>query len=129
MNNPISSFIALMPLAIGQMPAASESEIGRWLLAFAAVAVIANQGITFWKNISGGLKETPPPAQTYVQKTICKLLHIEIDKHHREETERIDKAEENTEALRREIKDDIRGIHDRINLILCVVGELKGKLK
>ena len=69
----------------------------------------------------------PPPAQTYVQKTICKLLHIEVAKHLREETERIEKAEENTEALRLEIKNDVKGIHDRINDVLKAVSRLEGK--
>jgi len=129
MNNSISSFVSLTPLLLGQMPAVSSSELGGWLLSAAAVAVIANQGMMFWKNISGGLKETPPPAQTYVQKTVCKLLHIGVETKIREQSERIETAEENTEALRREIKDDVKGIHDRINIILEAVGELKGKVK
>ncbi len=122
MNSSISSFVALSPLILGQFPAASESEIGRWLLVAAAVAVIANQGITFWKNISGGLKEMPPPADTYVQKTVCKIIHTNTTQHLKEY------REENQE-LRKKMSEDVKGIHERVDSILDAVGQLKGKVQ
>lgn len=123
------NMLAILPLLLGQMPAVTSSELGGWLLSAAAMAVIANQGIAFWKNISGGLKEMPPPGETYVHKTVCKLLHIGVEKRLGEQSERIGQSEEATEALRLEIKNDVRGIHDRINAILAALGELKGKFK
>lgn len=122
MNNSITSFVSLAPLALGQMPAVSSTELGSWLLAAAAVAVIANQAILLWRNISGGLKEMPPPADTYVTKTVCKIIHSEVAKN-------LAQNEDHIEGLRREIKEDVKGIHNRINDVLTAVSRLQGHPK
>lgn len=123
------NILTIAPLILGQVPQVSATELGQWLFCAACVLVILNYAMSFWKNITGGLKETPPPAQTYVQRTICKLLHIGIEKKISEQSERIEKAEEDTHSLRLEMKNDVKGIHDRINEVFKAVSRIEGILK
>jgi len=120
------NLLSLTPLILGQMPAVSSTELGSWLLCGACVLVILNQGADFWRK---NLKEQPTPAKTYVMRTVCKLLHVGVDEKFDEHSARIEKASADTEALRKEIKSDVKGIHDRIDVILEAVSQLKGKVQ
>jgi hypothetical protein len=53
MNDFASSTAALLPLVIAQVPTASTDQLLTVLLGSAALAVMANQGITLWRNVSG----------------------------------------------------------------------------
>lgn len=114
MNDAISSALALAPLALAQTPAIGATELGQWLLAAAAVAVIANQGMAFFKNILGGFarKRSAPDEASPTQES-CDQKHAKVDAR--------------AEALRMEIKNDIKGIHTRIDAILAATSRLEGK--
>lgn len=106
----------IAPLVLGQFPQVSATELGGWLLCAACVLVILNQGADFWRK---NLKEKPTPADTYVDKTVCKIIHAEANK-------KLEKSENSLEALRKEIKADVKGIHDRINDVLKAVSRMEG---
>ena len=115
--------ISLTPLILGTLPAVNATELGSWLLCGACVLVILNQGADFWRK---NLKEKPAPADTYVNKTVCKILHAEVGKEFSEQTKRSEKIEIDIAVLRQE---ELRGIHVRINEILKAVSRLEGPPK
>jgi hypothetical protein len=108
---------------LAQLPTISSGDLGGWLIAAAAVLVIAERGFAFWKN---HLREQPPPSQTYMTKTDCHLAHaatkeelkrladdVEHLKAARSETNNVVAAA--TENLRREMNESFRRVHQRID--------------
>lgn len=119
MTDSISSSIGLAPLVLAQMPVANRSEVLIVLLGIAALAVIFNQVAAAWKTLTRGLKESPPPAQTYRALIDCDDRHDSID-------QALTAAAGRDEALRLEIKRDIGGVHEKINRAIECIGELRG---
>jgi hypothetical protein len=116
MNNAISSALSLAPLVLAQSPAIGATELGQWLLAGAAVAVIANQGMAFFKNIMGGFakKQTPHDER---MPTIAECI-----KYHTEEAQKI-------VLLREEWEKQRTALHGRINAIAENVAFIRGKFE
>ena len=132
MNNLLSTGLSLSPIMLAQfVPSASHSQILTVLLGGAALLVIANQAFSFWKNATGNLKEIPPPAQTYVPITRCAEEHKKNADEHTSmaATLRTIGAEalQRSDAVRKEIKDDVKGIHARIDDVLKAVSRLEGR--
>ncbi len=128
MTDLLSNFVPLVPLVIAQIAPAESTrgEILTVLLGIAALAVIANTLAELWRNLTGKLKEQPPPGQTYIRILDCKETHAEINARFLRIEER---ADERSDALRKEIKTDIGGVHEKINAVISAVGELKGEIK
>lgn len=125
MNNAISSALSLAPIVLAQSPAIGATELGQWLLAGAAVAVIANQGFSFFRNVTGGFQRKQSTSDdTYTPTSVCNKQHTGL-------TAQIAKlstdAEARSEKLRLELKDDVKGIHKRIDDVLRGVSRLEGK--
>ena len=125
MNNTISSLASLLPLCMAQLPAAKPTEIGTWLLSAAAVTVIASQGIALWNQITGRFKERETSGPSYVQVRDCTRSHTDLATTIEKQE---DRHQQRTEALRLEIKNDIKGVHDRINEVLAGVSRVEGKV-
>ncbi len=119
------SLIPLAPLILGQIPAVSSTELGSWLFVLACVLATANYGFTFWKNITGGLqKKQSTRDDVYTSLADCEEKHAAI-------TMQLFKHSTDTEArfekLRLELKEDVKGIHKRIDAVLSGVMRLEGK--
>ena len=125
LNNAVSSAIALVPLALAQVPAVGASELGNWLLACAAAAVIANQGMMFFKNLTGSFaRKQTPSVDAYQSLGDCEKKHALITKQIAGIS---GESEIRFEKLRLELKDDVKGIHKRIDDVLRGVSRLEGK--
>lgn len=136
MNDAFAGSIGLLPLIIAQVPGADRSEIITVLLGGAALAVIANQVFTLWRNATGRFQERSGGPRAVTQEE-CR------EQHHQSANvmDRIDRAHaERTEHLRLEIKADVNGIYNRIseetrgmraelNLVSTGFGELRGMMK
>ncbi len=114
MDHPISSIVSVAPLVLAQIPAVGATEVGQWLLAGAAVAVIANQGMSFFKNLTGGFARKRSAADPdFSTRELCDQRHLMVDAR--------------LESQRMEIKSDIKGIHNRIDDVLKAVSRLEGR--
>jgi hypothetical protein len=130
LSEHVSSALALTPLVLGQLlPQVSSGELGQWIVVAAAAAVIANQGAALWKTLSGGLKEQPPPAETYMTKALCLAQHAGLDRRMESGSNRMSGIETSIKELRQEFKADMRGMHDRTNAILAGVARLEGRIE
>lgn len=130
LSEPVSSALALTPLVLGQfLPSVSSGELGQWIVVAAAVAIIANQGASLWKTMTGGLKEKPPPAETYMTKTLCASQHAGLERQMESGSNRMGGLEASIKELRQEFKADMRGMHDRTNAILAGVARLEGRIE
>lgn len=96
-------------------------------LAITAFAIVA--GLNQVLKLSDTFKEKPAPADTYVTLKECAAKNSAQDL-------RIARVECASEQLRSELKDmDLRSeqraaaLHDRINLILAAVSEIRGELR
>lgn len=59
--------------------------------------------------------------QEFVTKDQCTIMNQSLDR-------RIRKIEEDVSMMRREVKQDMRGVHERIDQVLAAVSELRGEL-
>lgn len=134
MNDTISAAAALAPLVLAQVPSVSATELGQWLLVGAALAVIANQGMSFFKNLTGQFaRKNPAPADSQTSVAECIQKHAALDGKHAALSAQIvqvtSDSEARSEKLRLEVKNDVKGIHQRIDSILAGVSRLEGKIK
>ncbi len=123
MNDAISASLALAPLALAQAPAIGATEIGQWLLVAAAIAVIANQGMAFFRNLTSQFTKKPS-SDSYTSQMECEKKHAAIASQL--DTFSTD-AETRNEKLRLELKGDVQGIHKRIDDVLKGMSRLEGK--
>ena len=82
-----------------------------WLIGLAGVAVILNQVAGAWRNMTGRFQEKESPHQ-YRKREDCLQIHAGI-KH--DITALRNQSEQSDTALRLEVKEDIGGIHRRID--------------
>ena len=132
--NKLLEGLALGLLPIAQMATPQPNDLFVWLGCAAFVMVFLNQGSTFWKNISGGLqKKQPSSADQLVTTEECKERHAASEPRFSGLSNKID-------SLRMEVKADMQegerraeershGIHQRINKLSEVLGEVKGQLQ
>lgn len=130
MNNALGATAALLPCVIAQVPVASGSEVLTVLLGGAALVVIANQVLTFWKKINPG--EQPPPSQTYVSISACEKAHhateVEACERRKELLGEIKGIRSVIELFRKEDEERARNVHRRIDSISERTSELNGTL-
>ncbi len=141
MNSLLSSVSGLLPLAIASI-ASSESADAQtstgvwWILGAAGAAVIFNQLVTAWNNLTGRFKEREGTGPQYQRVEVCEAMHKTItdaiEEVERRQTHRMEETEQRhsvrTEGLRREIKGDVSGVHKRIDEVLKGVSRLEGKV-
>jgi len=127
-------------LMLLELPApSSPAAIGWVALALAALFVCVNQALTFFDRF----KETPVVYQTYVTKVEHIKLEGRVDNMAEQITagfERLDQKRSvsiaglhddlalSTKELRLEIKNDLKGVHDRMTDMLAAVHRMEGKL-
>ena len=137
MSDSFSASVSLLPLVIAQVPGAERSEILTVLLGGAALAVIANQFVSLWRNATGRFKERDLPGPRVQTIEDCQELHTRLDA-----TVRLMSEQHNnrTEQLRREIKADVAqvyeriedktdGINNRLTSLFQAVGDIAGQVK
>jgi len=124
MNDLLSNVIslAILPLA-ASLPDSEQSAAIWWLFGLAAVAVVFNQVSAAWSRLSGRFAERQSDDPRPVSEAACKERHASADNRMATMESRIQKA---TEGLRLEVKQDVKGIHSRIDDILAAVHELRG---
>lgn len=126
MHEPILSALALTPLVLAQMPNIGANELGQWLLAAAAAAVIANQGMAFFRNVTDSFaKKRAPRAENSPSEEDCLKRHLALD-------QRLLSAESafivKIEQLRLEMKDDNRRVHNRVDEVVKGVARIEGAI-
>ena len=105
---------------------------------FFAVCIILAFLLTVAVGIKTLFQREPPLHREFVSREQCEKQHLaisaELGRHAAsrkgiyEKIEEMDRhAAERTEMLRMEIKNDNRGIHERINQILEAVAEVRGR--
>ena len=111
----VGSTLSLVPLVLAQAPSVGATELGMWLLAGAALTVMANQGFSFFKNLTGGFarKQTPRDEKT-PSADDCLKKHLMVDAKF--------------EAQRIEWENNRKDLHSRINAIAQGVARIEGKL-
>jgi hypothetical protein len=115
MNDAISSALSLAPLVLAQSPVIGATELGQWLLVGAAVAVILNQGMGAFKNITGEFARKQTPREEGVPTAIdCEKKHLAIAAQF--------------QTLQKEWEADREKLHKRINTIAEGVTYIRGKL-
>ena len=115
MNDLTGSIIPLAPFILAQFSAVTDAEIGKWLLIATAICVSINQLLGVWQKLFPGKYEQEA-------KIARGRLHKRIDATGL-------RLEEKTQSLRLEVKEDIKGIHSRIDDVLTAVSELNGIIK
>ena len=103
-----------------------------WILGGAGFAAMLNQVLSAWQKLTGGMKETPPPASTYRTREDCNGIHSKDRDWIRAVERKVNGA-----ATRDELRQESDGLHARIERtqetfnqaerrISAAVGELKG---
>lgn len=109
----LTSLAALIPCTVAQIGGLqSDSSLMWWLLGLAFIAVIFNQAAAAWKTLSQRFEEKPAGNQ-YRSRRDCIEIHADLKQDIKEMNRR---SEENDNALRLEVKNDVRGIHGRLDL-------------
>ena len=126
MTHALAACIPLVPLVLAQFIGGEAAGKGAllWLLGLAAAAVIFNQVVMAFRNMTGRFAERVPGAGFQTREG-CATVQQHV-------TARIDAAEQRSdtrdETLRREIKEDVKGVHKRSDQILAAVSRLEGKV-
>lgn len=128
-------------LILAQLSERTADALVVWMVGGSAAIFAINQVLTFYK---AHIKEQPTPSDTYATKAEHAALAGRVDRMSSEIAqafERLDhkrsvsiaglhtKVENSTAEIRREIKADIGGVHERINTVLSAVSEVKGAIK
>jgi hypothetical protein len=124
-KNALDNLVPLLPMTVAQLGGVDANGLGAWLLGAMAVMVIVNQALTVWGKLSRGLKEVPPPADTYATRELCDEKHEGI----KSRLEKIDQDHQaRVDRMERDYQITCRGIHSRINEVLAAVSRLEGKV-
>jgi hypothetical protein len=128
-------------LILAQLTERTADALVVWMVGGSAAIFAINQVLTFYK---AHIKEQPTPADTYATKAEHAELRGRVDRMGTEihsAFERLDqkrsvsiaglhtKVEASTAEIRREIKADLGGVHERISTVLTAVSELKGAIR
>ena len=102
------------------------TELGQWLLVAAAAAVIANQGTTCFKNLIAGLqKKHTPRSEGMPDMAFCDERHHDIDGR----ITGLDRIlSSKLDAMRTEMKSDLKGVHSRVDDVMKGVARIEGKI-
>jgi hypothetical protein len=123
-------FLALLFLANIPNPAPGDTE--KWLWSFAALMLIAERALAFFQRMKGS-PQTMQMASEFTTRASFHS-HAELNRQHHE------KIEARVAALERKLEDDkdeiiaagevrASGIHDRINIAIEKIGELRGEVR
>jgi bifunctional pyridoxal-dependent enzyme with beta-cystathionase and maltose regulon repressor activities len=119
----------LAAVAASQTPSSapdSSTAVGIWWLVGAScAAVIFNQLSDAWQKLTGRFKEREPNGPEYVTRQACHTAHTQTETHFKEMENRV---EAKVTEIRGIFREDIQGVHNRINDVLEKVSELKGKV-
>lgn len=144
MISPFKLGMFTLPLFLAESTTAEvkSSALGEWLVIGAAVLVIVQIGWGFLDRVRGGPMEKREVsfAEEFVTKQEMKQAHGRIERERKEVNDEIakvrqdmrdsnDKLGDALRDLRLEIKQDNKGVHDRINEILEAVSELRGRVE
>lgn len=117
-------------MLLAQLSADLVPPLVQWLLGASASLFLLNQAITFWKE---HMREQPAPADTYATKKEHEELAAEVEaKFITLATDRrrnVFELHGKIDALAREVKGDMGGVHDRITELLAAFSELKGAVQ
>ena len=111
---------------LAQVPAATRSDIVTVLLGGAALAVIANQVQQLWRSNTSAFRRESAGAVEYQSRENCDKMHAGLGS----QLSNMDRAATNrVDALRLEIKQDMGGVHRRVDEILAAVSDLAGQIR
>jgi len=115
---------------LAQIQPATQEEVGLWLVIFGGILGIIWLGLQIWHALKTP-DPVPPLDEKYATKKEMEDALQPLNEWLRELTERIDK---NRIEVRQEHNDFVRQylesqgkIHDRVNEILSIVSEIKGR--
>ena len=110
---------------LAQVPAATRSDIVTVLLGGAALAVIANQVQQLWRSNTSAFRRESGTVE-YQSRENCDKMHAGLGS----QLSNMDRAATNrVDALRLEIKQDMGGVHRRVDEILAAVSDLAGQIR
>jgi len=120
----LSTTGSVLPIAIAALAPNDPGIVLWWILGLAGFAALANQVITLFRNLTGSLKEQPPPSLTYQRKDECAQLHAGLMSSIRsvisEELRKVETQHEaRTNQFREDLRHDIGGVHRRVDMILA----------
>jgi hypothetical protein len=115
MNDHLTASVGLLPLVIAQLPAAKQSDILTVLLGGAALAVIANQIFTLWRNATGRFQERGSTGPGFQLTSVCEKLHNKVEDKMEEVGKRITDA---VEKLSKEAEGRSAAVHRRIDPVI-----------
>jgi hypothetical protein len=110
-------------LTLAEIASPSSLELGGWLVCLAAVAFGANEVMKMIDRFAGKRHEIAPQplvvqsAMEYATKEELRQLRESIAEHRRDSDEGRRKIYDKMESIRLEVKEDIEGVHERINAI------------
>jgi restriction endonuclease Mrr len=117
-------------LILGNIPTPQPGAIENWLIAFAAIVAIVNQGMGLFTKFKPQMIQL---AEQFVSRS-------SFHKHAELNRQAHDKIEARVAALERKLEDDkdeiikagedrATKIHDRINVAIVQIGELRGEVR
>jgi len=114
-----------------QLPVPVSGAIETWLLSAAAVMVLVERALAFYKN---HMREQPPPATAYVANETCSRVQSanaqrfeEIEAQQLEDDHRRKAIYDHIDNVRRELKEDIHQVQTDVNLMPSRMVELLSK--
>jgi hypothetical protein len=114
-------------MLFAQLPSELSSPLVSWLLGGSAALFLLNQALTFWKD---HMREQPAARDTYATKEDHEALIAEVDarfeKLNEDRRRNVTELHGKIDDMRREVKSDVHGVHDRITALLASFSEVKG---
>lgn len=122
--------------SLAQIGADAVGPLVQWIIGGSAVMFLLNQVLTFYKQ---HIREQPTPSNTYATKEEMKFAHGRISRERAEINAALAKFETEQEKqreqldlviteLRKELKEENGGLHERLTDIIQGMGELKGRI-
>lgn len=129
MNSLFPTIAGLLPIAIGvvasQETSSSDSVTVWWILGAAGAATVFNQIVTAWNNLTGRFKEREGQGPEYITRANCHDAHKMTEQVIKELEAKMEAKVNELHAL---IREDVKGAHKRIDIILSAVSKLEGKV-
>jgi len=125
MSSVLSAIVPLVPALLAQMPTTTDTDRGmQWFVGAACFAVIFNQVAQAWKTMTGKFNRTQEPDGGYRARKDCIEIHKGLNADRRETFNKLTAADN---ALRLEMRDDIKGIHARIDDLFEAIGSIMNR--
>lgn len=124
MQGIISGVIALSPIAFAAAAPDSDPSTTSaltWIAGAAAAAVIFNQVSEAWGRMTGKFSQDESPVGGYRGRHDCIEIHKALNTNREKCREKLEASDHD---LRLEIKDDIEGMHRRLDAVLIAVTTL-----